>query len=129
MFRVDDGSFVRVFEGHTHHVLGVSRKFDGRQIASCGADNVIKIWDLEASFVGYSDEILSSSGDKHVGLHRAENGAKVRSFDGATDFLYSAAASDDGRRIIAGGEDSVLRVWDGTNGKTLYQFEPEGNEK
>ena len=62
-------------------------------------------------------------------LVMAENGGKVRSFDGATDFLYSAAASDDGRRIIAGGEDSVLRVWDGTNGKTLYQFEPEGNEK
>lgn len=146
IFRVDDGSFLRVFEGHTHHVLGVSWKFDGRLIASCGADNVIKIWDLEASdkkkaisvhkkevtaisFVGYSDELLSSSGDRQVGLHRAENGGKVRSFDGATDFLYSAAASDDGRRIIAGGEDSVLRVWDGTNGKSLYQFEPEGNGK
>ena len=95
MFRVDDGSFLRVFEGHTHHVLGVSWKFDGRLIASCGADNVVKI----------------------------------RSFDGATDFLYSAAASDDGKHVIAGGEDSVLRVWDGTNGKALYQFEPEGNGK
>ena len=81
------------------------------------------------SFVGYSDEILSSSGDKQVGLHQAENGRKIRSFDGAIDLLYSAAASDDGRLIIAGGEDSVLRVWDGTNGKELYQFEPEENGK
>jgi hypothetical protein len=43
--------------------------------------------------------------------------------------LYSAAASDDGRHIIAGGQDSVLHVWDGKNGKTLYQFKPAENEK
>jgi len=143
MFRVDDGSFLRLFGGHTHHVLGVSWKFDGRLIASCGADNVVKIWDLDSSdkkkrpismhkkevtgisFVGYSDEILTSSGDKQVGLHRAGDGGTIRSFEGATDFLYSAAASDDGKSIVAGGEDSVLRVWDGANGKKLHHFEPE----
>lgn len=76
--------------------------------------------------MGSSDEILTSSGDKQVRLHRAENGGTVRSFADATDFMFSAAASDDGKTIVAGGQDSVLRVWDGTNGKTLYQFEPEG---
>lgn len=147
MFRVSDGAFLEALEGHTHHVLGVSWKFDGRRIVSCGADNSIKVWDLEAdvdkrkrqvgghkkevttiSFIGHSDQFLTSSADMQVGLYRAADGRKVRSFEGATDYLYSAAASADGKSIIAGGEDSILRVWDGTSGKILYQFAPPSKE-
>lgn len=141
MFRVADGQFLEAFEGHTHHVLGVSWKFDGRRIVSCGADNSIKVWDLEAevdkrkrqvgghkkevttiSFIGSSDQFLTSSADMQVSLYQAQDGRKVRDFKGATDYLYSAAASADGKSIVAGGEDSVLRVWNGADGKILYEF-------
>lgn len=127
MFRVVDGAFLDAFEGHTHHVLGVSWKFDGRRIVSGSADNTIKTWDLEAgidkrkrdikghkskvttvSFIGNSDQFLTSSADKQVGLYRVEERRQVRKFEGATDYLYSAAASDDGKSIVAGGEDSIM---------------------
>ena len=40
------GTVVKQFEGHTHHVLGVSWNRNERTLASAGADNVVKIWDF-----------------------------------------------------------------------------------
>ena len=131
---------VRQFEGHTHHVLGVSWNRNERTLASAGADNVVKIWDFvngekkkniagfdkevtAISFVGYTDQALAVSGDSKVRLVR-EDGNEVRSFAGANDFVESAAVTPDGKIVIAGGQDSVLRVWDGTNGKLIASFPP-----
>ena len=36
----------------------------------------------------------------------------------------TAVVTPDGKTVIAGGQDSVLRVWDGTNGKLLASFPP-----
>ncbi|WP_425617868.1 c-type cytochrome domain-containing protein [Anatilimnocola sp. NA78] len=129
LFNVADGKFVRSFEGHTHHVLGVSWRADGRLMASSGADNVIKVWDTRTgdqartvqnqfskevttiAFVGETDNVIASSGDAKVKFINAANGGNVRDFPGSADYMYSAAASADGKTIIAGGADSVLRVW------------------
>ena len=134
------GNVVKQFEGHTHHVLGVSWNRNERTLASAGADDVVKIWDFvhgekkknitgfdkevtAISFVGYTDQALAVSGDSKVRLVR-EDGNEVRSFSGANDFVESAAVTPDGKTIIAGGQDSVLRVWDGTNGKLIASLPP-----
>ena len=52
------------------------------------------------------------------------NPSNVRDFSGSKDFVYSSAVSADGAVIIAGGEASVLRVWNGTNGQVVATFEP-----
>jgi WD40 repeat protein len=136
------GKIVRQFEGHTHHVLGVSWERNERMLASAGADNVIKVWDFtkgerkkniggfdkevtSISFVGYSDQALAASGDGKVRLVR-EDGSEVRSFSGDNDFVESAAATPDGKIVVAGGQDGVLRVWEGNNGKLIASFPPPG---
>ena len=53
-----------------------------------------------------------------------ENGDKVRGFEGASDFVNSAAATPDGRYVVAGGQDSVLRVWNGSDGKLIVNLAP-----
>ena len=53
-----------------------------------------------------------------------ENGDNVRSFSGATDFLYAAAATPDGKLVVAAGLDGVLRVWNGEDGKLAAEFAP-----
>ena len=134
------GTVAKTFEGHTHHVLGVSWKRDGRTLASAGADNVIKVWDFvtgerkktiegfgkevtSISFVGITDQALASSGDDQIRTVN-ENGEKIRSFEGGNNFINSASITPDGKIVIAGGHDGVLRVWNGTNAEVLATFPP-----
>ena len=131
---------MKALEGHTSYVLGVAWKCDSRTLASAGADNVIKVWDVVTGdrkkniegagkevtsirFVGATGEAVASSGDGQVRLLR-ENGEKVRAFEGATDFMNSATATPDGRVIVAGGQDGVLRVWNGSTGESRGSFAP-----
>ena len=134
------GKVVKAFEGHTHHVLGVSWKHDGRTLVSAGADNLIKVWDFASgerkkniegfgkevtaiSFVGFTDQAVATSGDRQVKLLR-DNGEAVRSLNGETDFVNAAGVTDDGKVVVAGGQDSVLRVWNGANGESIVTFGP-----
>ena len=133
VFNAESGEFIRAFEGHTHHVLGVSWRADGRLLATSGADNVVKIWDARTGdqkrtitgfnkevtavcFLAATDNVVASSGDNSVQLKNTGNGRRVRNLEGAADFMYSVAASANGKTIVGGGQDSVVRVWkeDGT---------------
>lgn len=135
---IASGKQTRLFEGHTHHVLGVSFRADGRVLASSGADNVVKIWDMitgdrkknidgwdkevtSLQFIGATDQILTSAGDNRVRLVR-DSGAEVRAIAGLPEFMYGAAGTATASTIIGGGQDSVLRVWDGTSGKEIVTF-------
>ena len=137
---VADTKLVKSFEGHTHQVLGVTLKRDGRIIASAGADNAVKIWSLvtgevvrtiqgfakeatSINHVGVGDQFIATGGDGKVRLIN-ESGGDARSFTGASDFMYSAAATPDGKVVIAGGQDGVLRVWNGATGTSIATFEP-----
>lgn len=134
------GKLAKAFEGHTSYVLGVAWKSDSRTLASAGADNVIKIWDFvtgdrkkniegaskevtSITWVGVTDQTVAASGDNQVRIVR-ENGEKVRSFEGAADFMNAVAATPDGASVVAGGQDGVLRVWNGRDGKALASFAP-----
>jgi WD40 repeat protein len=135
------GKVVKSFEGHTHHVLAVSWKRDGRTLVTAGADNVVKVWDAvtgerkknidgfnkevtSISFIGFTDQAVASSGDNQVKLFR-DTGEAVRSLGGTADFVNSAGVTRDGRLVIAGGQDSVLRVWNAADGKVLATFGPD----
>lgn len=45
----------------------------------------------------------------------------MRNITGIPDYLQAGASTPDGGTLIAGGEDSILRVWDGA-GKELATF-------
>ncbi len=134
------GKVVKAFEGHTSYVQAVGWKASGRMLVSAGADNVIKVWDTvtgdrkknvdgagkevtAVAFVGVTDQFIAASGDGQVRVLK-ENGEKVRSLEGASDFVNSAAATPDGRYVIAGGHDGLLRVWNGNDGKLVGSLEP-----
>jgi len=66
--------------------------------------------------------VVASSGDKTVRQFNVADGKAVKSFGGATDFLHGGAVTPDGRLVAAGGEASVLHVWNGADGKTFVDF-------
>jgi WD40 repeat protein len=139
VFETESGRAVKSFEGHAHHVLGVSWRADGRMLATSGADCAVKVWDFETGkairtiegfqkevtaieFLGLSDQFVLSTGDPRVVI-RTTAGGSGPTFAGATDFMFNVRTSEDGRTIAAGGQDSVLRVWDHQGG-SLATFAP-----
>ncbi len=140
LWNLADGKLVRSFEGHTHHVLGVAWRPDGRVLVSSGADMVLKVWDARSgdqlrtvqnqftkevtsvSFVA-DDLIVACGGDAKVRFINSTNGNNQRDFPGTSEYMYSVAASGDGKTILAGGLDSVLRVWN-DQGQELAKFSP-----
>jgi WD40 repeat protein len=141
VFNVATGKHVRSYEGHTHHVMDVSWKADGATLASAGADNAIKVWNVDTGeqrrtitsyqkqvtclqFVGTDEQIVSGSGDKTIRVHKTSNGQNVRTINGSTDYVYSVASLRDLSIVIGAGQDGVLRVWDGRDGKLIVSFDP-----
>ncbi len=143
VFEVPSGKFIKSFEGHTHHVLDVGWKADGKLLASAGADNAIKVWDFEKGeqartinaggkqvtrllFIGKTGQFLTCSGDSQVKAWNVDNGGNTRNFAGGSDFLYAIGTSPDGAIVAAGGEEGVVRLYNGTNGQLIKTLLPPG---
>ena len=132
------GEQVNLLEGHTHYVMGISFRADGRVLATAGADGVVISWDMilgerkkkiegwtkevtSLQFIGATNQIVTSAGDNRIRIVN-DDGAEVRSIKGLPDFMQAAASTANGATLVGGGEDSTLRVWNGTDGKELAAF-------
>ncbi len=144
VFEMPSGKFLKAFEGHTHHVMDVGWQADGKMLASCGADNVIKIWNFEKGeqertinghtkqitrlkFYGKATNFLTCSADQTVRAW-STNGGTVRNFPNGNDFYYAIGVSPDGAIVAAGGEEGVVRLYNGTNGQLIKVLVPPGVE-
>lgn len=144
VWSVPDGKLVKSFEGHTHHVLDVGWTSDGKLIVSAGGDNTVKVWNFEKGeqertvaahgkqvtrliSIGKKVEFVTCGGDNQVKIINATNGA-IRNIGTASDFLYSVGASPDGAIVAAGGEEGVVRVYNGVSGAFVRALVPPGVE-
>jgi WD40 repeat protein len=143
-FDVSSGKFQKAFEGHTHHVMGVGFSGDGKLIASAGADNVVKIWDYAKGeqirtinahgkqvsmlvFVGKTSNFATCSGDQQVRLWNT-NGGNVRNFSAGNDYLFCVAVSPDGSVVASGGQEGVVRLYNGNTGALVKTLTPPGTD-
>ena len=141
VWEVGTGKFVKSFEGHTHHVLDVGWSADGKLLAIASGDNTVKVWDFEKGeqartinahgkqvtrllFIGKKNEILTCSGDAQVKIFNVTNGGNVKTFPGGTDFIYAIGISPDGALVAAGGQEGIVRLYNGTTGRLILALLP-----
>jgi WD40 repeat protein len=60
-------------------------------------------------------------------MWNVDNGGNTRNFGGSKDFLYALGVSPDGTVVAAGGEEGIVRVYNGANpGQAPKELLPPG---
>jgi WD40 repeat protein len=85
---------VRVFQGHTERINGVSFSPNSLYVVSASSDKTIRLWDTNS-------------------------GEEIRRLEGHKGSVNSAVFSTDGRIILSGSDDRTVRVWDVDTGKEI----------
>jgi WD40 repeat protein/mono/diheme cytochrome c family protein len=124
------------FEGHVGAVLGVALSPTGAELVTVGADKQLKLWDTrtreavvtvggrkhsinavawsaDGSRVAAADEDGQLYGFTDFKRHTGEQSsatATERSLGKWSDALQAVAISRDGKTLVVGGEDGVVRV-------------------
>jgi WD40 repeat protein/serine/threonine protein kinase len=111
-----DGSLGQPLRGHEDMVVSLAFSPDGKTLASGGADNLIRLWDVVAG--------------KAIG----------EPLGGHEGVVSGVAFSPDGKMLASAGGEATIRLWDAGTGKPLGEplngrgyvvlsvaFSPDGN--
>ena len=134
LWRVVDGQPVLTLQGHTGWIWAVTFSPDGKTLASCSHDFLIRLWDVQS---------LEFEPSKPANLAEASDsnhlpGACLNTLRGHVHRVWTIAFSPDGQLLASGSDDETIRLWnthDGTcltvlqghtGGVTSVRFSPDG---
>jgi WD40 repeat protein len=147
---LENGMELGVFKGHKPTVWGLSFSPDGTRLLSISDDGTMRLWDVAAkkqldefligkrltcvAFTPDGNHALVGLGEHdndhpplqlwdlpgHRNLHRLDASRNVGQF-------CLAALSSDGRRVLSGTKDKIIRLWDLESGKEIQHFTGHGN--
>ena len=114
---------------HKDAILDLAFSPDGKTLATCGYDRLIKLWDVDSGQLirelkDHSDAVYgvafspdgtllaSGSADRAVKVWQVADGKRLYTLSDSTDWVYSVAWSPDGHDLAAAGVDKSVRVWE-----------------
>jgi WD40 repeat protein len=129
------GKLEHRWTAHGTAVSGLVYSPNGQWLASCGADHLVRVWNLAApgasaiTLSGHSGPLtgiafrkdnqhrVSSGSDMIVRLWKLENnaGKEVQAYRGHRDWVTSVAFSKDGFYIVSAGVDKLIKLWEITS--------------
>lgn len=150
-FNVADGKLVHTLTGHTDALYALALSPDGKQLATGGYDQMIKLWDVASgkeitTIKGHNGSInalayrpdgklfASASADRTIKLWDATTHRRLDTFSQPLKEQLALAFSANGRSLFAAGGDSRIRQWqisdkatEGSNPIVETKFAHEGS--
>ncbi len=123
-------------QGHTNTVTAVTFSSDGGTLASGGADNTIRLWNIstrehETILTGHTDQVTaiafssdstmlaSGSADDTILLWNTSTKKHLDTLEGHEYDVKTLAFSLDGETLASGDNSNTVRLWDGNTGQHL----------
>jgi len=117
------------FKGHVGTVTSVSFSPNGQTIFSSGEDETTKLWNLQGDCLeSYNHgasikqsrlcpdtELIASCIGENIHIHNAKGQPLHPPLQGHKAIVTSATFSSDGKLLVSGGQDKILRIWDASN--------------
>ena len=125
---VDPPARLLTMRGHRGAVVDVAVAADSGRVISAGDDATVRVWqpampqtlhvsNLYGAVPLGDDRVAAWSGDGAVRILRTADGGLERRLPGRVEALNAVAISRDGRVLVAGGADGVVRAWDLPTGR------------
>jgi hypothetical protein len=129
---------VKKYAPHSNFCYACAFSADGMLVASGSADKSAQVFEFNSGrlirqveqnnavyCVAFSPDgkFLFTCGDNAVHMWEIASGKDARRFEAPSGFINSMALTPDGRRLLTGGEDRILRVWDVQAAKTVHHYE------
>ncbi|KAJ1483073.1 WD40-repeat-containing domain protein [Baffinella frigidus] len=146
------GAEMRTLLGHSNEVNSVGFSPDGTRVVSGSADKLVKIWNTATGGEGArtrSSYSYSKSADKLVKICNAATGAEVCtltghssklvspalalgtdsvcSLTGHANAVWAVAFSPDGKRVVSGSHESLVKIWHAETGGEVCN--PRGHSR
>ena len=127
------------FRAHADVIHAMDFNSDGKLLATCGYDKLVKLWTVDtgaeaATLKDHSDAVYgvafsrdgkllaTCAADRAVKVWEIATSKRLYTLSEPTDWVYAVTWSPDGRLLAAAGVDKSIRVWEATaaGGKIVH---------
>ncbi|CAD8156201.1 unnamed protein product [Paramecium octaurelia] len=123
---------LKKLKGHNGSVNQVCFSLDGKSLASCSDDNLIRLWDVKTGKIksrikvkgqvksvcfSHNESTLAFSSGKVVYLWNLKTRKQQAKLNGHFQEVSSICFSSNGAKLVSGGGDKFICVWDVKTGQ------------